>query len=142
MSLKRDKLDAVFSDLVRERSNWDCDYCNKNYAHNHGGLHCSHIMGRRHTATRWHPHNAVAHCIGCHRKLGENPIIFADWAKVFVGAEEIALVKQLAWDAKIKISKSEKEELYQHYKLEKVRLQGLRNEGDQRRLEFTNIWYE
>lgn len=52
MALKRDKFDDVFSQLVRERTDWSCDYCGRTFHHERQKLHCSHFKSRRHKANR------------------------------------------------------------------------------------------
>lgn len=86
--IKRDKRDIVFSKFIRTRARWCCDYCLRDFSHNKGGLHCSHVFGRRHKGTRWDPQNAFAHCIKCHKYLEENPLIFAEWVKGKIGQEK------------------------------------------------------
>lgn len=71
--MKRDKFDQVFSKFIRTRAKWNCENCGKNFESNRGGLHCSHFYGRRAITTRFHPDNAMAHCVYCHKRLGENP---------------------------------------------------------------------
>lgn len=41
MALKRDKFDDVFSQLVRERTDWICDYCGRTFHHERQKLHTS-----------------------------------------------------------------------------------------------------
>ena len=86
MKIKITALDRLFSLYVRHRANWRCQYCGTDYAKlNKSGLHCSHLYGRRHKSTRWHPDNAFAHCFGCHQFLGGNPVIFSKWARMKLG---------------------------------------------------------
>ena len=81
MGIKRDKHDAVFSDLVRCRNNYTCEMCDKEYpdSSTRGGLHCSHYFGRRHQSTRYHPDNGFCLCFGCHRKVEEDPKFHTEW---------------------------------------------------------------
>ncbi|MDE9575227.1 hypothetical protein L2106_17710 [Citrobacter portucalensis] len=142
MALKRDKYDTIFSELVRERANWCCESCGRDFSNNRASLHCSHINGRRHTATRWHPLNALAHCVGCHRRLGEEPIQFSRHAEYEYGVMTIEQVSRAALHP-MKIKPWQKEELYQHYKQELVRLKQLRITGVLGRIEFTAPdWYQ
>ena len=72
--IKRTAADAAFSTCVRERSDWTCELCGKQYPEgNRQGLHCSHYIGRRNMATRFEPLNAMALCYGCHSKVGGDP---------------------------------------------------------------------
>src|SRR3990167_1019129 len=99
MRVKRDKRDAIFSLLVRERAGWRCERCGKQFSREDGqGLHCSHFISRRHRSTRWHPDNAAAHCFSCHQWLGEHPLDFTIWIKAYLGmdrAETIYLLGQV-----------------------------------------------
>lgn len=129
MALKRDKLDAVISDLIRERSNWTCEHCQKEYSHDRRqGLHCSHLWSRRNISTRWHPDNLFAHCYGCHQRLGGNPVAFRDWAYSILGETRFSELTLRAHKP-YKYTKAEREDIYQHYKTELARLQKLRKEG-------------
>lgn len=129
MAIKRDKLDAVVSDLIRERSDWTCDHCETQYSYDRrGGLHCSHLWSRANKATRWFPDNLFAHCFGCHQRLGGNPVAFRDWAVQRLGE---GAFDNLTLRARrpMKYTKADKEEMYQHYKAELERLRKLRKEG-------------
>ena len=88
--IKSDKLDRVFSKLVRERAGWRCERCGTQYEPHAQGLHCSHIFSRRCLALRWHPSNAVAHCYACHMWYGGNPILGAEWARGILGSDAVA----------------------------------------------------
>jgi hypothetical protein len=134
--MKRDKLDAVFSDLVRERANWTCERCGKYFPEgSRMGIHCSHIYSRRHAATRTHPLNAVAHCYACHSWYGGNPVLGGRWAESYLGTGIIQILEDLLRKP-AKITKAEKEEKYQHYKKELQRLKKLRAQGKVGRIEF------
>ena len=67
--VKRDKIDIILSQLVRERTNWDCECCGTNFAHDKQKLHCSHFQKRSKLPTRYHPLDCMAHCMSCHSKL-------------------------------------------------------------------------
>jgi len=114
--VKRLKLDKVFSDLIRERAEWKCERCNKSFPDGHRqGLDCSHFYGRRHRSTRWHPDNAWAHCRGCHQYLGSNPAIFDKFARDKLGDVRYDWLMR-RHNQVVKYTKSELEEMYQHYK--------------------------
>lgn len=88
-------LDALFSKLVRNRSNWTCERCGTVYPENSAGLQCSHLFGRRSAATRVHSLNAVAHCAGCHSYLTANPDTFSKWMREYRGDEVVDRLKYL-----------------------------------------------
>ena len=70
VKIKRTPADQWFSKCVRIRTNWTCEYCNINFEHDKGSLHCSHYISRAHHITRYNPINAMAHCQRCHEQLG------------------------------------------------------------------------
>jgi len=112
MKIKRDKLDATFSLLVRNRGWNRC--CNCGSIRN---IDCAHIMSRRHVATRWHPKNAIALCRSCHMFFGEHGFDFADFCRDKFGGDFVAELRSVAmtpvrWTPKVR------EEIYQHYKAE------------------------
>lgn len=146
MALKRDKFDDVFSRLVRERTGWQCDYCGKIFDSTDPSerqrLHCSHFKSRRHKATRYHPYNAFAHCIGCHRKLEEDPYEFTSHAQLTYGEMTIDRVAHLAC-VPVRLKPWQMDELYLHMKSELKRIEELRGQGVTGRIEFTlPDWYQ
>ena len=140
MGIKRDKLDKVFSDCVRERYNWKCCRCDKYYQEGAArrGLHCSHIFSRRHKLTRWMPENAVSHCYNCHRYLGENPVLFNRWARDFLGEYVVDMLEERHHQI-YKITKAEREEIYAHLKSEYARMKRERAAGETGVLEFVGF---
>jgi len=133
--IKRDKTDALFSELVRERANWVCEYSGEDFSHNHHGLHCSHLFGRRAKGTRWHPLNAFAHSQNSHRHLEENPAVFAEWARKKLGEANYDRVRIL-FHKPTKFSAFDKEIIHKHYLSERKRMRKLRAEGEMGRIEF------
>lgn len=128
--MKRDKYDALFSKIIRERDNWTCQRCGKYYPEgNRQGIHCSHIFSRRHTATRWEPLNAVAHCFSCHQYLGGNPVIFDRWVRRYYNDAIVEMLEEKAMSV-CKLTKKDKAELYEHMKSEYDRMMKLRRDGD------------
>lgn len=136
--IKRDKLDAVFSDLIRERVDYICQRCQRDFRQNTRSLHCSHVFGRAKKSTRWHPDNALALCVGCHENMGQHPIDHAELVKSLIGSQKYDRLRYIA-SKPTKFTKSDKEYIYQHYKGEKKRLLALRSEGQQGRIEFTTL---
>ncbi len=135
--MKRDKRDIVFSKLVRERANWTCERCGRYFPFGErSGLDCSHFFGRRYLRLRWHPDNAAAHCRGCHGFLSENPDEFMRWIEGHIGEGRIEMLRERRNDNRIKYTKRDKEEIHAHLKSELQRLESLRAEGKEGRLEF------
>lgn len=134
--MKRDKYDALFSTLVRERANWRCENCKKVYAErSRQGLHCSHFFTRSRRSVRWHPDNAAAHCYSCHQHLGGNPLLFADWIRDHLGADKSNSLL-LASRKLVKWRKADLEELHSEMKKELTRMEDMRRQGIQDRIEF------
>ena len=126
--MKRSQADMYFSNCIRERADWVCEYSGKDFKHNHGGLHCSHFYGRRARTVRWDADNAFAH--GCyeHKYLGENPALFSTWAINLRGQGWYDLLTE-KWREVRKISKLEEKDIAKHYReqlkiMEKKRLDG------------------
>jgi len=115
--IKRDKFDDVFSKFIRTRAKWTCEHCKKNFESNRAGLHCSHMFGRRNITVRYHPDNAFAHCVYCHKYLSENPIEFSNWAEKKLGKEKIAEVLKIKLNkAGVKKREVKTDETYQQLK--------------------------
>ena len=85
MNIKINAADSAFSLAVRWRAGFFCECCGKSYQPGTMGLHCSHLFSRRSQLTRYDPDNAVAHCYGCHQRLGGSPLDFARWAELKFG---------------------------------------------------------
>lgn len=134
--IKVSRLDAAFSQLVRERAAWCCEKCGQHYTQDRRrGLECSHLFGRRHYSVRWHPLNAAAHCTGCHFDLGSNPIEFAEWIKDHLGSQYQELIDLK--NTPIRFREADKKEMLAHFNAELERLQSLRDRGKTGRLEFS-----
>jgi len=133
--MKRDPLDAIFSDLVRERANWTCERCGKYYPEGtRQGLHHSHNYGRRNRSVRWWPLNATALCYACHRWYAEYPLDSADWLRRKLG--DLADLLRERANTPRKYTAAERKEMLAHYRSEWKRLQQARKEGATGRIEF------
>lgn len=126
MKIKLDKIDKVFSQLIRRRASWRCEKCGTYYPEGQRqGLHCSHIFGRAKKSTRWSEINAVAHCHGCHAYLTANPVEFTEWARGYLGEETFTKLRVQA-NQPARLTNAIKEEIYQDLKAQ-LQTQG---EGD------------
>ena len=135
MTIKINSADSWFSKCVRERASWRCEACGQQYSIDSQGLHCSHLFSRRHRATRWDPNNAVAHCYGCHSRLGGNPIEFARWIITYLGKEKAEKLER----KKNTIAKSRKSDIpkiAKHYRKEFNRMRDMRTDGFIGRIDF------
>src|SRR5690242_20228028 len=97
MAIKRDALDAVFSDCVRERANWRCEYTG---AGPESQLECAHVYGRRKKTDLWHPMNAVCLSHAALRTFTVNPILFAQWGHAKFGPDHMLELARLAAPAR------------------------------------------
>ena len=136
MAIKRTPLDAVFSDLVRERADWTCEVCGKEFPDRKGaGLHCSHFFGRRSASTRWHGRNATAMCFHCHQRLGSNPHEFRSFMFKYLGEPNYdELVRR--HNTIYKYSKFEKKEMQEHFKAQLKYIRRRRRDGQQGFIDF------
>lgn len=134
--IKRTKIDAVFSDLIRERADWTCQNCGKHFPERKGaGLHCSHYFGRRGVSTRHHGDNCYALCYACHLRLGSNPHEHYAFVYGQLGEPRYdSLV--LRAHAPMKRTKAEWDELYEHLKAQLAYLRRRRKEGEVGLVEF------
>jgi len=146
MQIKTTQSDKWFSKCVRERTNWTCEYCGADFNHDRAGLDCSHFIGRGNKMVRVHPLNAFAHCKrspgkNCHEKLGGgrwgggNIAEFAKHYDEIHGAENRELMRVLssmAWKGYKHLEKA----MSKHYRMEHRRMEALRADGEQGRIEF------
>lgn len=138
MKIKRDRLDILFSKLVRERAGWVCERCGRYFPEDkRGGLHCSHFYSRRHVGTRWLPDNAAAHCFACHQRLGENPLEFTEWVERHLGKGRAEQLQQRV-NTICKLTRAQKGQLYEVLKAEYDKMLAERNKGVKGRIEFAN----
>ena len=137
MGIKRDPLDIVFSLLVRERADWTCECCGKEFPERKGaGLHCSHYWGRRNRGTRWNGVNCFAHCFGCHQKLGSNPELFRTW--VFKELGELLYDElTLRANAVMKYTPSDRKEMKAHFSAQLEYLKKRRKNGATGYIDFS-----
>jgi len=136
MPVKRDPLDALFSDLVRERANWSCEACQRYFAPGERqGLHCSHHISRRYNATRWSPLNAAAHCASCHHKFSDDPVLHAEWIIGHVGEQNYRNL-QMAAQRITPLKKHDREDIRKTLKAQFVDMRRQRERGHAGRIEF------
>jgi hypothetical protein len=135
VGIKRDKLDAIFSALVRERANQLCESTGR--CGSEVQLECCHIVGRRNKAVRWHPLNAMSLCHSQHRFFTENPLNFTAFVESKIGASGLHELKRLAREP-AHWTPRQLEGLYKHYVNEYARLADARLSGGRiGRIEFS-----
>ena len=127
--LKRDALDAVFSNLIRERDDWTCQRCQRPYPERKGqGIHCSHIVTRAKHVTRWFPDNAIALCNGCHRHVASDRHEHESLARRLLGDMRYEFLMQRKQEIR-RYRASDRKEMKSHYTGELERLRELRRNG-------------
>lgn len=83
--IKRSLTDKLFSEIVRRRANWSCEYCLKDFSLRRGILDCSHYITRGNKRTRWDFKNCSSICRGCHDYFGKNPYDHTEFMKKKLG---------------------------------------------------------
>jgi len=79
--------DIAFGLCVKERSQFICERCGKQYHYGDRGLDCCHYQGRGAWATRFEPLNCFALCRGCHSFLDSRKGTFERFFKKRSGEE-------------------------------------------------------
>lgn len=82
MKIRRDPLDKLFSDFIRQRDKV-CQRCGSSKGWKY--LHCAHFHSRRKKATRHDEENCVSLCFGCHQYFHENPREFEEFMRQRLG---------------------------------------------------------
>jgi hypothetical protein len=116
--MKRDKVDALFSKLIRLLADGNCQRCNKHLGMKSFGLHCAHWFSRAKKNIRWDRYNAASLCYGCHRYLDTHPLEKTEFFIKIYGQEQFKRLLHLNNHPEIKI---DKDKIYEELK-EKVRL--------------------
>lgn len=97
MKIRLSRRDAEFAKAIKERDEWTCRRCGKQYAEGDRGLHCAHIVGRGNKELRFDPMNALALCYRDHLFWAHsNPIFFAEWVKQEIGIREYNRLRRIA----------------------------------------------
>lgn len=128
-------LDRIFSKLVRERADYNCENCNRNYRHDTRQAHCAHIHSRKHRATRWDVDGACCLCASCHRHFTDFPLFWRDASRRILGDDRYERATRLANEIR-KFTKPEKKEMLEHYRAQLKYLKRRRMDGKQGFIEF------
>ena len=124
------------SNLIRERANWTCEWCETYYPEGHrGGLEHSHIWGRARHSVRWLPENGIALCTGHHRYVTAHPIEHQAFALEKLGQERYDAL-ELRANTTRRWKPWEKDELYVQMKDAMADMIERRMMGHTGRLEF------
>jgi hypothetical protein len=117
MAIKRESCDKWFSDVVRAKAGWCCEYCGKSFGGASAGLHCAHIFGRANKSTRWSLDNAVSLCAYHHDFFGKNPVSFADWLSGYYGEGHMDILREKR-NQILKTNQQLRKEISDHYRAE------------------------
>ena len=134
--MKTTSADMWFSRCVRERAEWKCEKCGKQYDSTSMGLHCSHFIGRGNWSVRFDPMNADSHCYYCHSQFEGNPHKHTEWKKRQINGCYDILIEKSNNLMLGKQARHEVKEIAKHYKAEYERMMSIRAEGVTGRLEF------
>jgi hypothetical protein len=131
MPVKRSPADIAFSKAIRESHDYTCCHCDRNYRHDIGYAHCSHVHTRKHRSTRWNANfGAVCLCAKCHRRFTDFPVEWGTFLRGYMGDSNYEEAKRLAWESR-KYTKAEQKEIAAHYRAEEQRIKQLRLDGEQ-----------
>jgi hypothetical protein len=127
--MKRDALDAVFSDVIREAYDWTCAYSGLVFPDRKGkDVQCSHFKSRGYSSTRWFPDNAVCLSASAHTYLTKHPDEHTDFIRKHLGPvryEELVQRNRRVY----RYRPNDKKAMRQHYAQELKRIRALRSEG-------------
>lgn len=129
--MKRDALDAVFSDCIRAAANCCEAHGEPMYQGNiecSGGLECAHIHSRRYQIVRHDPLNALSLCSAHHRWYTDHPVFFTEFLRRYLGQEHLDILREKL-QSRHKWLKGMKAEARAHYRREYKRIIFLRDEG-------------
>ena len=141
MAVKRTTVDKYFSKCIRLRTNWICEYCEMDFSHDIGSLHCSHFVSRNNKIVRFNPSNAFAHCYKCHELLGGgrwgggNIAEFANHYDEIHGADQRELIRTLSSYPFPRFKRHEKA-MAKYYREIMYDMETMRNNGECGRIEF------
>lgn len=120
-----EKLDTLWSKLVKIRGGFKCEVCKKQ----DNQLNSHHIVGRTNRNLRWDLRNGVSLCVGCHKfrtqSAHEDPEWFRGWLMKNRG-EDFDYVNQKKNTIK-KWTNLEKKELLEDFKKQ---VKGYENNSD------------
>jgi hypothetical protein len=92
MKIRTTALDRLFSQYIRARAGYRCEYSGEQ-----GELmDCAHVLSRRFVHTRWDPRNAVCLTRRWHMYFTERPHEWADWTRRYLGADTVQALQELA----------------------------------------------
>ena len=137
MSIKRDALDGLFSDAVREAADWTCQRCGKQFPDRKGkDVHCSHFISRKFNSTRWYPDNAVCLCATCHALVTDDPHEHAELMLKVLGPVRLGWLKERKQQI-VRYRADDKKAMRAHFRMQLEDMQDAREAGITGPLELT-----
>ncbi|MDA0989077.1 MAG: hypothetical protein O2783_08185 [Chloroflexi bacterium] len=112
---KRATIDALFSQVIRERDNYTCRICFGNFRHDPGRLDCAHSIGRSRGSVRWDMDNAFALCRRCHNDIDQRPLDHIEFVRKELGEERYEALKVKAREL-LKMTDRDRIELAAHFR--------------------------
>lgn len=109
--IKRTTEDALFSEIIRERDQWQCQCCGVKGKQ----LDCAHILSRKFKRLRHEFRNAITLCRSCHTEFGARPTEFAAFVNRMVGEPNVDELHRLSREV-FKTDRHYKSELRAHLK--------------------------
>lgn len=85
-AIKRNLTDRLFSKIVREKANWNCERCLRNFENQKSIFDASHYITRGNKRVRWDFQNVLALCRGCHQYFSKNPYDHTKFMEKKLGA--------------------------------------------------------
>ena len=136
MKIKRNKLDEIFSNVVREAYNWTCQCCGKESIKGvNGMMDAAHNFSRRHKFTRYDPRNVVCLCRSCHMRMTADPDEHVTFMKKHFG-ENYGLMRAIAKTGIDKLYASDIAAIEKHYKTVLEDMKSLRLMGEMKTLDI------
>ncbi len=139
MAIKTKPSDKWFSKCVRERANYTCERCHRQYDRSSTGLHCSHYHGRANRSTRWDKDNCFSICYSCHIFLGANPYDHTKFVESLLGDGKYELLLERKNDISLgkMFAKDDKAgHIAKHYREQLRELQQKRADGETGYVDF------
>ena len=117
--IKRDALDAIFSECIRAARNCCEAHGEEMYQGNtkcSGGLECAHIHSRRYQIVRHDPTNVLSLCSAHHRWYTDHPVFFSEFCERYLGRDHLDLLREKLNGPPHKWLKGMKAEARAHYR--------------------------
>lgn len=115
-----DPADKAFSDAIRRRDNFQCQYCGR-IGKDTAYIDCAHIVGRRDKALRWDADNAITLCREHHRYFTDHPAEFRCVVRNWKGQDyldELDRRRRMV----LKVNAARLKEIAKHYRDEAKRM--------------------